>query len=140
MIGFSGSLAVADAQTPSPSAAGTAFDGTYALGSSTRVNESYFAVATNRIGQCRDYPTLRPLMIVNGQARRYSKEGLLTYEGTVEAHGELTMRNVPTPQNHSNGPGYEVIVTGRIDRDGTLRARMTGYNCSYDLVWRRVSK
>src|ERR1700737_2810136 len=94
--GFFGLLAGASAQTPSPAGAITEYDGTYAPVSATKVNEPYFALGTNRIGQCPDYPRLNPLIIVNGQARRYRNQGELFAEGTVGPHGELTMRYLPT--------------------------------------------
>jgi hypothetical protein len=40
IIGFFGLLAAADAQTPSPPAVTTQFDGTYAFVSATKLNET----------------------------------------------------------------------------------------------------
>jgi hypothetical protein len=51
IAGFFGLLAAADAQTPSPSAATTQFDGTYAFVSATTLNETFMAGGT-RPGQC----------------------------------------------------------------------------------------
>jgi hypothetical protein len=44
-------FATAEAQTPALSTATTAFDGTYAFVSSTKVTETYMSV-TGRMGQC----------------------------------------------------------------------------------------
>jgi hypothetical protein len=30
-----------------------------------------------------------------------------------------------------------VVASGRIDRDGTVRVRMTGNVCSFDVVWQK---
>jgi hypothetical protein len=34
----------------------------------------------------------------------------------------------------------EMFVSGRIDRDGTVRARMSCGGCNYDLVWQKEHK
>jgi hypothetical protein len=133
IIGFLGVLAVADAQTPSPPAAGTAFDGIYAFVSSTKLNETYTTTATAHIKRCGDLPPRGPLTIVNGHAR-YNRQ-----EGTVGSQGELAMRLASTP-GKKGSVGIEIVTTGRIDGNGTVRARRTGYYCSYDLIWRRVAK
>jgi hypothetical protein len=138
ILGFFGLFGAANAQTSSPSIASTQFDGTYAFGTSTRVNETDRARGIFPY-QCREYPNVLPLIIVNGQARRYSKGGLLTYEGTVGPHGELAMRNVPTPANKGVIPGIERVLTGRIYSDGTVRARQISDGCNYDLIWQKIS-
>jgi hypothetical protein len=69
VVGFFGLVVATDAQTPSPPAANTQFDGTYAFVSSTRVNETYTVTGSNRFGQCGKMRRLGPLTIVNGQAR-----------------------------------------------------------------------
>jgi len=81
-----------------------------------------------------------PLIIVNGLARRYSKAGLVTFEGTVGPQGELLMRSAPTPAKFGSTPGIEVIVSGRIGSAGTVRARQTSYRCNYDLIWQKQIK
>jgi hypothetical protein len=67
LVGIFCFSAVALAQTPAPSTAATAFDGTYALVSSAKVNETY-TERSGRLGQC---PNRRPgpLHIANDQAR-----------------------------------------------------------------------
>ncbi len=139
IAGFFGSVAAADAQTPSPPAATTQFDGTYAFVSATKVNETYTTRPGNRIGQCPDRK-MPSLIIVNGQARRYSKGDLVTFQGTVGPQGELLMRSAPTPTKFGSTPGIEVIVSGRIGIDGTVRARQTSYRCNYDLTWQKLTK
>jgi hypothetical protein len=47
-IGFFGLLAAADAQTASPPAANTQFDGTYAFVSATTVNETFMGEEQDR--------------------------------------------------------------------------------------------
>jgi hypothetical protein len=100
-VGFFGLLAAADAQTPSPPAATTEFDGTYAFVSSAKVNETYYAWGSTRIGQCGDLSPRGPLTIVNGHAR-YNRQ-----EGTVGPQGELRMRRDPSPL--ANGAGIQVL-------------------------------
>jgi hypothetical protein len=135
IAGFFGLLAAADAQTPSSPAA-TQFDGTYAFVSSAKVNETYTATGTNRIGQCGDLPPRGPLTIENGHAR-YNLQ-----EGTIGPQGELAMRLAPSPATRHAGasPGIESITSGRIDGNGTVRARRMGYYCSHDLIWQKVPK
>lgn len=141
VIGFLGFAAAANAQTTSLPAPNTQFDGTYAPVSAAKVNETYFSLGTNRIGQCPDYPRLNPLIIVNGQARRYrGKDHELFAEGSVGPHGELTMRYLPTPYGRCAGcsAGIDVMVSGRIDGNGTASARQSEYRCQYDLIWQKV--
>jgi hypothetical protein len=72
MIGFFGLIATADAQTASPPAASTQFDGTYAFVSRTKMNETYAVTRSNRIGQCGGTGKgnhRRPLTIASGQAQ-----------------------------------------------------------------------
>jgi hypothetical protein len=137
IAGFFSLVAAANAQTPSSSAAGIKYDGTYAFVSSTKVNETYMTTGTTRIGRCGGLPPRGPLTIVNGHAR-YNLQ-----EGTVGSQGELAMRFLaPSPFGRCGGcsPGVEIITRGRIDGNGTVRARRIGYYCSHDLVWQKVSK
>jgi hypothetical protein len=130
IIALFGSLAAADAQTPSPSNAGSAFDGTYRLVSSARVNET-FMTRKAQVGQC---PDRRPgqLTVMHGQARYKSATGY-PLRGTVGPQGELAMR--------ASGPGQsqpiEIRVSGQIDGAGTVRARQTSNSCNYDFVWQK---
>jgi hypothetical protein len=106
-------------QSPPASTAGTRFDGTYAFVSATKLNENSITMGSSR--RCEDTKVVRPpLTIVNGHAA----SGLL--KGTVGARGELWMQRAM--------PDIE-ITTGRIDDDGTVRARQKGHYCSYDLIW-----
>jgi hypothetical protein len=92
------------------------FDGTYALISMTQVNQ---------ISRC-GYRNPKSLIVTNGQAR------LPLFEGTVASQGELAMREGPA--------GDERIINGRIEADGTVRAREIGRGCTYDFVWRRETR
>jgi hypothetical protein len=137
-VGIFGCSAVAMAQTPPASTAGTRFDGTYAFFSSTKLNETY-TTTSGRMGQC---PNRRPgpLTIANAQARfRYGRQREFEAEGTVGSQGELVMRLVPTPGNKTT-PGIESIVNGRIDGNGTVTARQISRFCNYDLSWKTKSK
>jgi hypothetical protein len=67
VIGLFASLAAADAQTPPPPTAGAAFDGTYRLVSSARVNQT-FMTRKAQVGQCPDRRP-GPLTVKQGQAR-----------------------------------------------------------------------
>ena len=134
IAGWFGLAAAAHAQTPLSSIAGTKFDGTYAFVSATKVNETYTTMVTNHILRCPDRRAARPLVIVNSRAR------LHLYEGTVDSKGDLEMRNTPQPIKFGTLPGTEVTISGRIDADGMVRARQVGFNCNYDLTWRKIPK
>lgn len=128
-------LAAANAQTPSPSPPVTKFDGTYAFVSVTKVNETY----TDTVGRTKPCGNLAPrtsLTIENGHAR------FNLQEGTVASRGEFRTRNTsPGPVGHGGYiPGWEIIAVGRVDENGTVRARWANYDCSYDLVWQKVAK
>jgi hypothetical protein len=73
---------------------------------------------------------------VKGQARYLGRY----YEGTVGLQGELAMRNVPEPVKWGGIPGVEKIISGWIDKDGTVRARQISGGCNYDLTLRKESK
>jgi hypothetical protein len=135
IAGFFGSLAIADAQTPPSPTASTQFDGTYAFVSGTKVNETFFAPRTEHILRCGNYPKGGPLTIMNGQAR-FSAGGP-GFEGRIGSRGELVMRRVPEPASKAVDAGIERVITGRIDGDGTVRARRMDCCCNYDLVWQK---
>jgi hypothetical protein len=130
IVAFVGSLAAADAQTPSPSTAGAAFDGTYRLVSSARVNQTLMTRKA-QVGQCPDRKP-GPLTVRQGRARYKSATGY-PLRGTVGPQGGLAMR--------ASGPGQsqpiEITVSGTIDRAGTVRARQTSNSCNYDFVWQK---
>ena len=133
IAGFFGLLAAANAQTSSSSStAGMRFDGTYAFVSTAKVNATYVA-RTGRMGQCREPGAWHSLVIVNGRAR------LLQFEGTVGSQGELAMRSASEPAKYG-GMTIERAITGKIDGDGMVRARLITNQCNYDLIWRKVSK
>ena len=130
VIGLFASLAAAEAQTPPPPTAGAAFDGTYRLVSSARVNQT-FMTRKAQVGQCPDRRP-GPLTVINGQARYKSATGY-PLRGAVGPQGELVMR--------ASGPGQsqpiEIRVSGQIDGAGTVRARQTSNSCNYDFVWQK---
>ena len=135
IVGFFCLLGASDAQTPSPPAANRQFDGTYAFVSSTQVNETYRDFH-NRELQCRAARGAGPLTIANGQAR-YTGLGGREFEGTVGPRGELAMRSTAAAAVKKDWLPGEVIVSGRIDDQGTIRARRTGWYCRYDFIWVR---
>jgi hypothetical protein len=137
MVGFFGLPAAADAQAPSSSTVGAAFDGTYEFISSTKLAETYISPGTSRMAQC---PERIPgqLTIVNGQPRfSISIPGKpADFEGTLGSQGELAMRSVLP----GGGRPTERMLSGRIDSTGTVHARLSGVNCNYDFTWRKYSK
>jgi hypothetical protein len=58
------------------------------------------------------------------------------FEGTIGSQGELVMRAAAV----QGGDANDVVASGRIDRDGTVRVRMTGNVCSFDVVWQKEHK
>jgi hypothetical protein len=133
IVGFFGLPAVADAQTPSPSAAGAPFDGTYRFVSSAKVNKTY-VTRGGQMGQCPDRKA-GPLTVAMGQARYTSATGR-QLEGTVTSQGELAMRAV-APETSGGYRPIELSVSGSIDGTGTVRARQSSNSCSYDFVWQK---
>ena len=135
IVAFFGSLAVADAQTPLPSTAGGAFDGTYRFVSSSKVDATY-VTRNGRTGPC---PERRagPLHVAKGQARYTTATGY-KLRGTVGPQGELEMHIVapPNPSNAGSAP-IDLVVNGTIDGSGTVRARQISHSCSYDFVWQK---
>jgi len=129
--------AAAIAQTPPASTADARFDGTYAFVSATSVSETY-RTTSGRMGQCGEMRHVGPLTIANGQAR-YTGGASNHFDGTVGTQGELAMRLEPRPGN-KNTPGIEIIVSGKVDSDGTAKARQSGRLCSYDLIWRKAAR
>jgi hypothetical protein len=129
IAGLLGLVAGADAQTP-PGAAGRAFDGTYRLVSSSRVNELY----TTKKGLMAQCPERAPgtLKIVSGRARYTTATGY-RLRGNVGPQGELAMR--------SSAPGIsrpiDINLNGRIDGTGVVHARQISNACNYDFVWQR---
>ena len=108
----------AAAETATPTT--TAFDGTY-FGS--RTFEATGEGQTWHHG-CPTTTELRPLTIVNGVARTLWAGPV---EGSVTPEGILVMR---APQG--------VRFDGQIDNQGTVKGRMTGAFCNYQLVWHKA--
>ena len=138
IIGLLILFTAAHAQSPPPSGAGLAFDGTYRLVSSTNVNATY----TDRNGRMAQCPNRRPgpLHIANGKARYTNATGY-KLRGTVGPQGELAMGLV-APSNSSNAGSQplNLSVGGQVDSSGTARIRQTSNSCSYDFVWQRESQ
>jgi hypothetical protein len=140
IAGFYGLVAAANAQTAPPPSAGTQYDGDYAFVSATTLNETYMTTWRTRMGRCGDIRRMGPLTIANGQARyagfgRVTKEG---FAGTVGPQGELTLR-LAAPASQSS-LGVEIITQGKIDGNGTIRARQMSRGCNYDLVWQKAPR
>lgn len=134
-VGFFGFLAAANAQAPSPSPAGTSFDGTYRLVSSAKVDQTYVA-RNGQQGPCPDR-VAGPLTVENGQSQYTTATGY-TLAGTVGPQGQLAMRLL-APTNSSNAGSHpiDIIVNGSIDSAGTARVRESSHSCSYDFTWQR---
>jgi len=137
VVGFFGLLAAANAQTPAPSTAGTAFDGTYTLVSAAPVNQTYTA-RSGQLGQC---PNRRagPLHIENNRARYTTATGN-KLRGTVGSQGELSMRVITPPNSGGSYRPVEVNLNGSVDPNGTVHARQIGNSCSYDFVWQKRTR
>jgi hypothetical protein len=144
IIAFFGLAAAANAQAPSPPAATTQLDGTYAFLSATTLNQTFMAGGTRRV-QCPDRKA-EPLTILRGQARyssrRVNGRARLELEGTVGSQGELAMRREPDPESRPGGstPGMEFFAYGRIDSTGTARVRQIGSRCNVEFTWQRENK
>jgi hypothetical protein len=118
-------VAAAGAQTQALSTATTAFDGTYAFVSSTPA-PPVNARCGNDIGG--------PLVAAQGRAEFTNLLGHHShFEGTIGSQGELVMRAAAVPGGDAN----DIVASGRIDRDGTVRVRMAGNVCSFDVVWQK---
>ena len=138
VVAYFGLFAAADAQTPSPSIAPAAFDGTYDFVSSKKLAETYVATGTSRMAQCPDRIP-GPLTVTNGQAQfSISIPGRpAEFVGSVGSQGELAMRSVLP---NTGARPTERILSGRIDGAATIRARLNGANCNYDFIWQKQSK
>lgn len=103
IIGFFSFITPVNSQTQPPSTPETAFDGTYAFVSSTKVNETYM----DRAGQIGHCPDLRAssLIITKGQA------SLPLFEGTVGPHGELAMQTPSPSTANTQFDGRYVFVS-----------------------------
>jgi hypothetical protein len=143
IVGFFSLLAAAEAQTPAPPTATTAFDGTYTPVSLTPVNSQGPLVGTGdpyikAVYQCPLFKPA-PLTIERGQARISNPTTGNQFAGTVGPQGELAMRLInPGAWPEGIMPGNEIILSGRINRDGTVRARSVMRACAYDVVWQKA--
>jgi hypothetical protein len=134
LVGFFGLAVAAGAQTPLSQTAGSQFDGTYALVSSTRLTELYTVPQTGRTRPCPDWE-VGALTIVRGQPRFSSASSSAVraaFEGMVGSQGELAIRSV----NPAYDAPAERLLNGRIDGTGTVRARLIS-RCNFDYVWRK---
>jgi hypothetical protein len=118
--------AVAHAQPASPNAA---FDGTYRLVSSTKVNPMY-----TKKGVSAPCPDRRPgpLTIAAGAARYTTASGY-DVSGAVGPRGELALKMVAAGDSRP----LELDAAGGIDANGKAYARQRGPSCSYDFVWQK---
>ncbi|HUC10481.1 MAG TPA: hypothetical protein VL985_08650 [Stellaceae bacterium] len=135
LVGLLTLFTAANAQSPPPLGAGSAFDGTYRLVSSTNVNTTY----TDRNGRMAQCPSRRPgpLHIVDGRVRYTNATGY-KLKGTVGPQGELAM-SLLAPPNSSNAGSQplNLSVRGQIDSAGTAHLRQISNSCSYDFVWQK---
>ena len=115
LVGLLSLLATADAQTPPRSIANTAFDGTYRLVSTAKVNETYRSRGGQML-QCSDR-TPGPLTIVNGHAK-YTTETGHEISGTVGPNGVLDLRMMAGAGEVHSRP-LEMHTTAQIDSTGT---------------------
>ena len=78
-----------------------------------------------------------PLVATQGRAEFTNLLGAHShFEGTIGSQGELVMRAAVIAHDGT----ADISANGRIDRDSTVRARMTGSACSYDVVWQKEHK
>jgi hypothetical protein len=124
------------AETQTAATGNTQFDGIYAFVSAAKLIETYTTTATAHLRQCPNWGGRGRLHVEYGHAQ-YPHGKPPIYEGTVGLQGELTMRSNSTPVVRGESPGVERTIRGIIDGTGTVHARMTGYHCSFDLVWRK---
>ena len=136
--GFFGFIAGVNAQTASPPAASTQFDGTYAFVSATNLTETYTDYS-GRMISCPHIRTLGPLTIANGQAQYSTRNRYRPlHEGMVGSHGELSMQTITFPGKE--GPPFQITTSGTIDGNGTIHGRLTGEHCQFDVVWQKQSQ
>lgn len=132
IVGFFGLLAAANAQTAPSATGGTAFDGTYRLKSSTKVNNMYTAY-NGQMGMCPNRKP-SPLHIVGGRVHYTAGSGY-RFGGTVGPQGELTMQS----EMIGGSRPARMQASGAIDASGTAHIRQMGSACSYDFVWQKSS-
>jgi hypothetical protein len=127
---LTGLLAAVTVVQAQPASTNTAFDGTYRLVSSTRVNKSYTS-SHGKIGFCPDRRA-GSLAIADGAALYTAQTG---YEllGAVGPHGELALKVVAV----GRGRPLELDATGGIDANGRAHVRQRGPRCSYDFAWQK---
>jgi hypothetical protein len=137
IAGFFGCLASADAQAPSASRAGTAFDDTYQLLSSSAKVNPMSTSSKGDMALCPDR-TPGPLTIAQDQAR-YTTETGYELRGPVGPKGKLDMRLMSVDGGGSRA--LEMRTTAaQIDQTGTVHAHQIGAGCSSDYVWGKRPK
>ncbi len=132
IVAFFGLVAVADAQAPPASTAGTRYDGTYRVVSSTKVNPMYTS-SKGDMAPCPDR-TPGPITIAQGQARYTTQTGH-ELRGPVGPNGELDMRLMTS--TGGSRPMELRTAAAQIDNTGKVYARQIGAGCSYDYVWQK---
>jgi hypothetical protein len=121
------------AASTTASTAGTKFDGTYRLVSSTKVNPMSVS-SKGDMAPCPDR-TPGPLTVAQGQAR-YATETGYQLQGPVGPNGELDMR-ISAVGGGGSRPMELRTTAAQIDSTGTARARQIGGGCSHDYVWQK---
>lgn len=129
MAAIIGIFAVINAQALATSTPTTAFDGTYKLVSSAKLNETY----TGRGGMMGHCPDRRPgpLHVVGGKVHYTTASGR-RIAGMIGPQGEMDMR-MSLPGTNT----LEMQVSGNIDNNGTAHIRQRGNSCSYDFLWKK---
>lgn len=127
VVGFLGSAAYAQAQSP----AGR-FDGTYQPVSSKKVSDTY-VTSKGMMGTCPDR-TPGALTIRNNRVEYVSETGR-RLEGTVNSQGQLVMKGIE--QIITDGTPVRMNVDGTVDGTGTAHVRQLGNSCSYDFIFQR---
>jgi hypothetical protein len=110
---------------PAPTAQ---FDGIYTFVSATRLNDAF----KHGTGQCPDNITASALTIANGQVSVFGSAGgvLAAAQGVVDPQGQLTT-------SATTSAGSAIRGYGRINGDGTINLRSTGWYCDQDFVWKK---
>lgn len=131
---IAGSAICAHAQQPITASdpAVARYDGVYQFISAKWVAESTMTT-WQRMRSCSQSPIEGPLTIVNGQAT-YSYSGRdRRFQGTVGSGGRLRMGT-------GRFTDSDFTTQSAIDDSGTIRARQTGYRCTFDLIWQNAPR
>ena len=127
LVGFLGSAAYAQAQSPTGR-----FDGTYQPVSSKKVSDTY-VTSKGMMGTCPDR-TPGALTIRNNRVEYVSETGR-RLDGTVNSQGQLVMKGIE--QIITDGTPVRMNVDGMVDGTGTAHVRQLGNSCSYNFTFQK---